>query len=190
MTVIYSGSQGSLVVQNAHIKVVLHEVHIVALAAHWGCRMPRNKYTGMWFIWWLLRLTGDSEDLQGHWFTFGSYSGSYGSLGTQNTSNSETYMTLMYSGSRGSPRTQNDRDYLDLQVAHVVAPRAHWGPRRSIIAQPTWHSCIIHIMAPVAHWGHKILKIATCTWLLHTVAPRAHWGCRMSPTGSIDIWFI
>ena len=109
----------------------------MAPVAHWGCKMPRNSHTGMWFMQWLLRLTGDSQCLQGHRFTFGSYSGSYGSLGTQNTPNGETYMTLMYCGSRGSLRTQNDRDYLDLQVVHVVAPRAHWGPRRSIIAQPT-----------------------------------------------------
>ena len=79
----------------------------------------------------------DAERPQMARSTYGSYTGSYSSLGTQDTSNGETYMTLMHSGSRGSLRTQNDRDYLDLQVVHVVAPRAHWGPRRSIIAQPT-----------------------------------------------------
>ena len=87
---------------------------MVALVAHWGCRIPRNSQTGIRFQQWLLRLTGDTERLQGHRFTSGSYSGSYGSLGTQNTSNGETYMTLMYSGSRGSLRTQNERDHLDL----------------------------------------------------------------------------
>ena len=99
-------------------------------------------------------------------------------------------MTLMCSGSWRSLRTQNGRDYLDLQVVHVVAPRAHLGPIGSIMAQPTCHSCIIHIVAPVAHWGHKILEIARCSWLLHTVAPGAHWGCRMSRNSQTGMWFM
>ena len=83
----------------------------MAPVAHWRCKMPRNSHTGMWFMQWLLRLTGDAQCLRGHRFTSGSYSGSYRSLGTQNTANGETYMTLMYNGSRGSLRTQNDRLY-------------------------------------------------------------------------------
>ena len=63
---------------------------------------------------WPRGVTGDAERPQMARSTYGSYSGSYGSLGTQNTSNGETYMTLMYSGSRGSLRTQNKRDHLDL----------------------------------------------------------------------------
>ena len=77
----------------------------------------------MWFMQWLLRLTGESEGLQGHRFTSGSYSGSYGSLEIQNTSNGQTYTMLMYSGSRGSIRIQKDKNYPNLQVVHVVALR-------------------------------------------------------------------
>ena len=155
----------------------------MAPVAHWGCKMPRNSHTGMWFMQWLLRLTGDSQCLQGHRFTSGSYSGSYGSLGTQNTWIGKTYMTLMYSGSRGSMRTENDKNYPDLQVVHIVAPRAQWGSRRSKIAQLTSHLCLIHIVAPVAHWRPRTLIIARCTWRWYTVALGAHWGCSMSENG-------
>ena len=155
----------------------------MALVAHWGCRMPRNSQTGIRFRQWLLRLTGNTERLQGHRFTSGSYSGSYGSLEIQNTSNGQTYTTLMYSGSRGSIRTQKDKNYPNLQVVHIVALRAQWWSRRSLTDQPTCLLCLIHIMAPVAHWGPGTHKLARCTWRWYVIAPGAHWGCRMSANG-------
>ena len=142
----------------------------MALVAHWGCRMPRNSQTGMWFMQCLLRLTGESEGLQEHRFTSGSYSGSYGSLGIQNTSNGETYTTLMYSGSRGSIRTHKENNYPNLQVVHIVALRAQWGSWRTLTDQPTCLLCLIHIVAPVAHWGPETLKIVRCTWRWYIMA--------------------
>ena len=155
----------------------------MALVAHWGCRMPRNSQTGMWFMQWLLRLTGESEGLQGYLFTSGSYSGSYGSLEIQNTSNGQTYTTFMYSGSQGSIRTQKDKNYPNLLVVHIVALRAQWGSRRSLTDQPTCFLCLIHIVAPVAHWGPGTHKLVRCTWRWYVIAPGAHWGCRMSANG-------
>ena len=159
----HSGSYGSLGTQNACKDIDLPVVHT---AAHWGprthkmarsiwrwCKMAPWAHWGpimtgiIWiyksFMEWLQRLTGDTERLQRHRFTCGSRSGSCCSLGTENWQNVELYMTLMYSGSQGSLRTQNDRNYLDLQVVHIVALMAQWGSRRSTKAQPTCHASII-----------------------------------------------
>ena len=46
-----------------------------------------------------------------------SYSGSYGSLGTQYALNGLMYKISIYGGSQGS------------LGRHIVAPRAHWGHR-------------------------------------------------------------
>ena len=74
-------------------------------------------------------------------------------------------MTLMFSGSRGSLRIQNDRNYLVLQVVHIVALRAQWDQKGLQWLKPTCHLCIIHIVAPVAHWGPRTLKITKFTFL-------------------------
>ena len=139
-----------------------------------SARLPRgpawNGQTGMWFMQWLLRLTEESEGLQGHRFTSGSYSGSYGSLEIRNTSNGHTYTMLMYSGSRGSIRTQKDKNYPNLLVVHIVALMAQWGSQRSLTDQPTCLLCLIHIVAPVAHWGPGTHKLARCTWRWYVIA--------------------
>ena len=75
--------------------------HIVAPVAHWGPRTLKIKScTWRWYAV-ASGVTGDAEHPQMARSTYGSYSGSYGSRGTQNSSNGETYMTLMYSGSQG-----------------------------------------------------------------------------------------
>ena len=74
-------------------------------------------------------------------------------------------MTLMFSGSRGSLRIQNDRNYLVLQVVHIVALRAQWDQKGLQWLKPTCHLCIIHIVAPVAHWGPRTLNITRFTSL-------------------------
>ena len=114
-------------------------VHIVAPTAHWGHRKPAKTSMYLWFIQWLLRLTGDPELIK--W---------------------RDLHDVMYSGSCSSLRTQNDRNDLDLQVVHIVDLRAQWGSRRSTMAQPTCLSCIIHLVAPVAHWGPRTLKMSRC----------------------------
>ena len=93
----YSGSQGSVGITKVYNGPTYMPCinHIVAPVAHWGPRTLKIKSC----TW--------------RWYAVAS-GGSYGSLGTQNTWNGETYITLMYSGSRGSLRTQNERDHLDL----------------------------------------------------------------------------
>ena len=112
-------------------------------------------------------------------------------------------MTLMYSGSRGSLRTQNDRNDLALQVVHTVALRAQWDQKGIQWLKATCHLCIIHKVAPVAHWGPGTLKITRFTsldiewpslgmqkeseWLdkhlVYILAPMAHWGLRQFGNG-------
>ena len=112
----YSGSQGSVGITKVYNGPTYMPCinHIVAPVAHWGPRTLKIK--GCTWRWYAVAsgVTGDAERPQMARLTYGSYSGSYGSLGTQNTSNGETYMTLMYIGSQGSLRTQNERDHLDL----------------------------------------------------------------------------
>ena len=79
-------------------------------------------------------------------------------------------MGLIYSVSQSSLKTHNDCKYLNLQVVHMSLG-AHWGPRRSTMAQPTCHLYVIHIVAPVPHWGPRTLKMARCTWHWYSVAP-------------------
>ena len=99
-------------------------------------------------------------------------------------------MTLMFSGSRGSLRTQNDRNYLVLQVVHIVALRAQWDQKGLQWLKPTCHLCIIHIVAPVAHWGPRTLKITRFTSLDIEWPWGLNWGCRKKVNGWINIWFI
>ena len=73
-------------------------VQIVTPTAHWGHRKPAKTSMYLWFIQWLLRLTGDPDLIK--W---------------------RDLHDVMYSGSCSSLRTQNDRNDLDLQVVHIVA---------------------------------------------------------------------
>ena len=72
-------------------------------------------------------------------------------------------MTLMYSGSRGSLRTQNERDHLDLMYYMTFT---YSGPKGSLGTQnvPNWFDRhMVHLVALMAHGGPRKLGMARYT---------------------------
>ena len=131
-----------------------------------------------------------------------SYSGSYGSPGTQSTRNGYMYRMMKYGGPGaqwghiahwtvrstwhcfkwlpGLTGTKNVWKWIDFDVVHIVAPMAHRRPGTSEIAKckGCWSP-----VAPGAQWGHIVHRTAICIWHWYEVAPRAHWGHETSENG-------
>ena len=112
------GHWSSLWTQNIRKWIDPDVAHIMVPTAHWGPSTP-------WMVWctkfrymvvprahwgdikWLPGLIGDLEHTKMARSWHGSYSGSYGSLGTQNTWNGEMNRMLKYGGPWGSMGMDN-----------------------------------------------------------------------------------
>ena len=88
---------------------------------------------------------------------------------------------LHLAGFQGSLGTLHVWKWIDLDVVHVVAPKAHRGPGPSEIGKckGRWN-----LVAPGAEWGYIMHRLARCIRHWYEVAPRAHWGQRMPPVNS------
>ena len=91
----YSGSYGSLGTQYA-LNGLMYKIS-----------MYGGSQGSLGDIKWLPGLIGDTERTKMARSWRGSYSGSYGSLGTQNTWNGEMYRMLKYGGPWGSMGMDN-----------------------------------------------------------------------------------